>query len=185
MSTTDSPARTSRTATVDPAHSTAAFVVRHMMISKVRGHFTNVSGTIELPAEGQLPISVTASIDAASVDTRDAQRDGHLKSADFFDVAVYPTLTFRSNRIEGTEAAFRIIGDLTIHGVTREVAFEATFEGAGRDPWGNERLGYEAFATIDRSDFGLTFNHTLETGGVMVSDQVRLELTVEALPNAG
>jgi polyisoprenoid-binding protein YceI len=181
MSSTSAPAQTGRTYNLDPAHSSAAFIVRHLMIAKVRGNFNGISGSIHLPAAGHLPVSVQAEIDAASVDTRDPQRDGHLKSPDFFDVANHPQLTFRSTRIEGTEQAFRLTGDLTIHGTTREVTFDATFEGTGTDPWGNERIGYEATAKISRTDFGMTFNQALETGGVMISDEVKIELNVEAI----
>jgi polyisoprenoid-binding protein YceI len=181
MSSTTAPAQTGRTYTLDAAHSAAAFVVRHMMFAKVRGHFNGLTGSIQLPAGSHLPVSVEAVIDAASVDTRDAQRDAHLKSADFFDVATYPQLTFRSTRIEGTEQAFRLTGDLTIHGTTREVTFDASFEGAGSDPWGNQRIGYEASAQISRLAFGMSFNQTLETGGVLVSDEVKIELNIEAI----
>jgi polyisoprenoid-binding protein YceI len=181
MSSTTAPAQTGRTYTLDAAHSTAAFVVRHLMIAKVRGHFNGITGSIQLPAAGHLPVSVEAVIDASTVDTRDAQRDGHLRSPDFFDVATHPQLTFRSTRIEGTEQAFRLTGDLTIHGTTREVTFDATFEGAATDPWGNQRISYEATAQISRLAFGMSFNQTLETGGVMVSDEVKIELNVEAI----
>jgi len=180
MSITETSAQT-RTYALDPAHSSVAFVVRHMMIAKVRGHFNTVSGTIELPPAGHVPARIQASVDVASIDTREPQRDGHLKSPDFFDAETYPQLTFRSARIAGAEESFRIFGDLTIHGTTREVVFEAAFEGTGTDPWGNERLGYEARATINRKDFGLNWNQALETGGVLVGDEVRIELSIEAI----
>ena len=170
-----------RTFTVDAAHSSAAFVVRHMMIAKVRGHFNALTGTIALPAAGNVPTSVEATIEAASVDTRVEQRDTHLKSPDFFDVATFPQITFRSTRIEGSGDSFRVIGDLTIHGTTREVALDTTFEGTGKDPWGNQRGGYEAHATISRKDFGLTWNQSLETGGVLIGDDVKIELSIEAI----
>jgi polyisoprenoid-binding protein YceI len=181
MSSTTAPAQTGHTYNLDAAHSSAAFVVRHLAIAKVRGHFNGITGSIQLPAAGHLPVSVEAVIDAASVDTLDAQRDGHLKSPDFFDVANHPQLTFRSTRIEGTEEAFRLTGDLTIHGTTREVTFDATFEGAAGDPWGNQRVAYEASAKISRKDFGMTFNQTLESGGLLVGDEVKIELNVEAI----
>lgn len=181
MTATAGTAQNTRIYSIDPAHSSVAFVVRHMMIAKVRGLFNTVSGTIELPASGYLPVSVEAAVDVASIDTREPQRDGHLKSPDFFEAEKYPELTFRSTRIEGTEESFRMHGDLTIHGVTAGIAFDVTFEGAGADPWGNQRAGYEGHAKINRKDFGLTWNQALETGGVLVGDEVRIELTVEAI----
>jgi polyisoprenoid-binding protein YceI len=167
---------------VDPAHSTVEFIVRHLMIAKVRGRFTKVSGQVELPAAGgDLPTSVSATIDASSIDTREEQRDNHLRSADFFDVEKFPELTFQSMRIHGEPDAFTIEGDLTIHGVTQHVKLNATFEGRATDPWGNARVGYSAHGNISRKEFGLTWNAALETGGVAVSDEVRIELNIEAL----
>jgi polyisoprenoid-binding protein YceI len=181
VTTAQNSTQTSRTYAVDPAHTTAAFIVRHMMIAKVRGSFNAVSGSIELPATGNVPVRVEAVVETDSVDTREPQRDGHLKSPDFFHAEQFPQLTFRSTQIEGTEESFRVSGDLTIHGVTRPIVFEATFEGAGTDPWGSARLGYEAHAKISRKDFGMNFNQALETGGVLVGDEVRIELNVEAI----
>jgi polyisoprenoid-binding protein YceI len=180
VTTTQTPQSMTRTYAIDPAHTTTAFVVRHMMIAKVRGHFNAVTGSIVLGPAGNVPASIEATVDVASIDTREPQRDGHLKSADFLDAEKFPQLTFRSTRIEGSGDAFRVYGDLTIHGTTREVAFETTFEGAGTDPWGNARVGYEATAKISRKDFGLNWNQALETGGVLVGDEVRIELSVEA-----
>ena len=123
------------------------------------------------------------SIDAGSIDTRDANRDAHLKSPDFFDVATYPALTFKSTRTEGSGEEFTIYGDLTMHGVTKEVALETTFDGRGGDPWGNQRVGYEARTKISRKDFGLEWNQALETGGGggAVGDEIKIELNVEAV----
>ena len=166
---------------IDPAHSSVEFVVRHLMIANVRGRFTGIDGSIDLVDGSDLPTAVRVTIDAATISTHVEQRDTHLRSADFFDVATYPQLTFRSTRIEGTEQAFRLTGDLTIHGTTREVTFDASFEGAGSDPWGNQRIGYEASAQISRLAFGMSFNQTLETGGVLVSDEVKIELNIEAI----
>lgn len=166
---------------IDPAHTNVGFVVRHLMIAKVRGHFTSVSGTITLPAGSDLPEAVDVTIDGSSIDTREPQRDEHLRSADFLDVATYPTLAFRSTAIAGTPSAFEIHGDLTIHGTTRPVVLDATFEGRATDPWGNRRAGYEARTTISRKDFGLTWNQVLEAGGVAVGDEVRIEISVEAI----
>lgn len=166
---------------IDPAHSTVEFSVRHLMISKVRGRFSAVSGTVDVPEGSNVPAAVQAVVQTGSIDTREEQRDAHLKSADFLDADTYPTLSFSSTRIEGSGDAFRMTGDLTIHGVTREVTFDGQFEGRGRDPWGNDRVGYEARATINRKDFGLTWNQALETGGVVVGDEIRIELAVEAI----
>lgn len=166
---------------IDPAHTAVEFVVRHLMITKVRGRFGAVSGIIELERGSDIPRFVEATIDATSIDTREPQRDTHLKSPDFFDVEKFPTLEFKSTRIEGNPADFTIYGNLTIHGVTREVALKASFEGRAADPWGGQRAGYTASTTINRKDFGLTWNTALETGGVMVGDEVRIELDVEAI----
>lgn len=166
---------------IDPTHSAVEFAVRHMMITTVRGRFTDVSGTLEVddtdPAGGRADIV----IGAASIDTREAQRDAHLRSADFFDVERFPTLTFKSTRVEGTAQAFKLAGELTIHGVTRPVTLDVTHEGRGRDPWGGERLGYTATTVIKRSEFGLTWNAALETGGFLVGDDVKISLDIQLI----
>jgi polyisoprenoid-binding protein YceI len=166
---------------IDPVHTTVEFVVRHLMITKVRGRFTSVAGTIELEPGSDVPSAIQARIGAPTIDTREPQRDTHLKSADFFEVEKYPALEFVSTSINGAPDNFTIRGNLTIHGVTREVALKAEFEGRAADPWGGRRIGYSASTTINRKDFGLTWNATLETGGVMVGDEVRIELNVQAL----
>jgi polyisoprenoid-binding protein YceI len=166
---------------VDPSHSTVEFVVRHLMISKVRGRFAKFEGQVELAPGSDLPQAVKATIDVASIDTREEQRDAHLRSADFFEAETYPTIAFESTRVEGSPAEFRVYGNLTIHGVTKEVVLTGSFEGRGADPWGGQRVAYEAHTTINRKDFGLTWNAALETGGVVVSDEVRLELAVEGV----
>jgi polyisoprenoid-binding protein YceI len=166
---------------LDPSHSTVEFTVRHLMISKVRGRFAAFQGSLELAPGGEIPQAVNVSIDAKSVDTREEQRDNHLRSADFFDAERYPNLTFESTRIEGTAGDLRVTGNLTIHGVTKEVTLKAEFEGRAADPWGGQRVGYTAQTTVNRKDFGLTWNQALETGGVMVSDEVRIELNVQAV----
>jgi polyisoprenoid-binding protein YceI len=166
---------------LDTTHSTVEFVVRHLMISKVRGRFAAFGGSIELAPGRDVPEAVSASIDVSSIDTREDQRDAHLRSADFFEVEKYPTMTFESTRVEGSPDAFTIHGNLTIHGVTREVSLAGSFEGRGGDPWGGQRVGYSAHTTINRKDFGLTWNAALETGGVVVSDEVRIELNVEGI----
>ncbi|HEY2473968.1 MAG TPA: YceI family protein [Candidatus Cybelea sp.] len=166
---------------LDAAHTTVEFVVRHLMITKVRGRFTAFEGHVETAPGSDLPNSIAASIDAGSIDTREEQRDAHLRSADFFEVEKYPKLTFESTRIDGTPDDFTIDGKLTIHGVTRDVSLAANFEGRTKDPWGGTRVGYSAQTTINRKDFGLTWNAALETGGVVVGDEIRIELNVEAI----
>lgn len=167
--------------TIDPSHSTVEFVVKHMMFSKVRGRFAKFTGQFELAPGNDVPVSITADIDAASIDTREEQRDTHLRSADFFDVEKNPHLTFKSTRTEGTPDNFKVHGDLTIHGVTRQVALTGSFEGRGGDPWGGERVGYTAQTTINRKDYGLNWNAALEAGGVLVSDEVKIELNVQGV----
>jgi polyisoprenoid-binding protein YceI len=169
---------------IDVAHTTIEFVVKHMMISKVRGRFGAFEGILELAPGSDLPQAIDVTIEAASIDTREAQRDAHLRSPDFFEVERYAHLAFKSTRIEGTPADFKVYGDLTIHGVTRGVVLDGEFQGRGRDPWGGERVGFSATATINRKDFGLTWNQTLELGGVLVSDEIKIELNVEALRQA-
>ncbi|MBV8644010.1 MAG: YceI family protein [Candidatus Eremiobacteraeota bacterium] len=166
---------------IDPAHTNAQFSVRHLMISKVHGRFATIAGTIEVPEGATVPTSVDVTIEVDSIDTRELQRDAHLKSPDFFDAANFPQITFRSTRFEGDGESFKTIGDLTIHGVTREVTLDTTFEGRGADPWGNNRIGYEAHTKISRKDFGLNWNVALEAGGVTVGDEVKIELNVEAI----
>jgi polyisoprenoid-binding protein YceI len=165
---------------IDASHSNVDFTVRHLMISKVRGRFATVAGTIELAPDNR-PSKVDVRIDAASIDTREPQRDAHLRSADFFDVEKYPELSFTSSRVEGTADDFKLYGNLTIHGVTREVALVGEFGGRVTDPWGGERVSFSAVTKINRKDFGLTWNQALETGGVVVSDEVNINLEVEAL----
>ena len=167
--------------TLDQAHTTIEFVVRHLMITKVRGRFTTFDGQIELTPGSDLPVAISTVINAGSIDTREEQRDAHLRSADFFEVEKYPQLTFESERIEGTPEHFTIDGKLTIRDVTRDVKLTASFEGRASDPWGGTRVGYEAHGTINRKDFGLAWNAALETGGVVVGDEVRIELNVEAI----
>lgn len=166
---------------IDATHSGVEFVVRHLMITKVRGRFGAVSGTVELAPGSDVPAAVEATIDASSIDTREAQRDAHLRSPDFFEAEKFPTLTYKSTRIEGGAGGFRVYGDLTIHGVTREVVLEGEFEGRGPDPWGGQRISYSAQTKISRKDFGLTWNQALETGGLAVSDEVKIELNIQAV----
>lgn len=181
MSTTQTQAQTKHIYAIDPSHTTVEFIVRHMMISKVRGRFTSVAGTIEVPEGSNVPAAVDVTLDAASIDTREEQRDNHLRSADFLDVEQFPQLKFTSTGVEGSGDSFKVRGNLTIHGVTREIVLDTTFEGRSTDPYGNQRIGYEAHAKISRKDYGLVWNAALETGGVAVGDEVKIELNVEAI----
>ena len=158
------------------------FAIKHMMFSTVKGRFGEVSGELFLDAEEPERSSVRAAVNVASIDTNEPQRDAHLRSPDFFDVANFPTISFVSKRVQRTgEARALVIGDLTIRGVTREVAFDTTFLGRGNDPWGKMRVGFSASTTINRSDFGLQWNVALEAGGFLVGDTVKINLEVEAV----
>ena len=179
----NAPEPTTTTWNIDPVHTMAEFKVRHMMITNVKGHFTGVTGVLTLNEQDITKSHVEASIDAASINTREADRDTHLKSADFLDVEKFPKLTFTSTRVTSTgEGELQVEGDLTIHGVTRKVEF--TVEGPtqpGKDPWGNTRIGLTATTKINRKDFGLTWNTALETGGILVGDEVTITFDVEAI----
>ena len=183
MTTAISPTTETTAWTIDPVHSSAEFKVKHMMITNVKGRFTDVKGTLEFDQADVTKSKITATIDAASIDTRNDDRDTHLKSADFFDVEKFPTLTFTSTRITKAGAGeLKAEGDLTIRDVTRPVVFEV--EGPsepGTDPWGNTRIGWEATTKINRKDFGLTWNSALETGGLLVGDEVTITLDVQAV----
>jgi len=168
--------------TIDGAHSKAQFSVRHMMVSNVRGEFTKIQGTVEYDDRNPAAIRIEAVIDAASINTGEPKRDEHLKSPDFFDVAKFPTITFRSKSARKTADGLAVTGDLTIHGVTREVVLNV--EGPTpevKDPWGNIRRGATATTKINRKDFGLTWNAVLETGGVVVGEEVSITIDVEAV----
>jgi len=171
--------------TIDPAHSTLGFVARHAMVTNVKGKFLDFSGSLHL--DGSDPAASTASLDITmdSIDTGSADRDGHLKSADFFKTDEFPTMTFRSTKAEvlgGDD--YRITGDLTILGTTRPITIDLEFNGAAKDPFGNERVGFEGKAEILRSEWGLTWNAALETGGVLVSDKIKLNFDISAIKNA-
>jgi polyisoprenoid-binding protein YceI len=170
---------------IDPAHTLVEFKARHMMITTVRGRFADVSGTVVVDEENPDNSRVEVEIDASSIDTRESDRDTHLKSEDFLDVEKHPEITFRSKRIEGAhrEAGdeFKVVGDLTIRGETREVVLDARYEGRGNDPWGGERAGFSASTKIDRREWGLTWNAALETGGILVSNDLDIELQVQAV----
>lgn len=179
----NAPQPTTTTWNIDPAHTTAEFKVRHMMITNVKGHFKPVNGVITIDETDVSRSHVEASIDAASIDTREPDRDTHLRSAEFLDVEKFPTLTFTSTSVTGTgQAELEVEGDLTIHGVTRKVTFLVEGPTApGKDPWGNTRIGLSASTKINRKDFGLTWNAALETGGILVGDEVTITLDVEAV----
>ncbi len=171
---------------IDPAHSAAHFSVRHLMISNVRGEFTKLSGSAQINPADPSKSSVEITIDASSINTREPQRDEHLRSADFFDVASFPTLSFRSTRVEAQGADnLKLTGDLTIRGVTRPVTFDV--EGptvSVKDPWGNIRAGITASSKINRKDFGVAFNALTETGGVVVGDEVKISIEAELIQQA-
>lgn len=165
--------------TFDLSHSEIYFSVRHMMISKVRGSFPKWTGTVEATDQGAIT-SLSVDIETASVDTREAQRDAHLRSADFFESEAFPHMKFRSTGVTGNqEGEFEILGDLTIRGTTNPVRLTTTFNGTGKDPWGGVRRGYTAKARINRTAFGLVWNAALELGGVLVDENVDIQLDVE------
>ena len=175
------PQTSTTTWNIDPAHSVAEFKVKHMMIAHVKGHFSKVSGALTLNESDLDKSHIEASIDATSIETRDAQRDAHLRSADFLDVEEFPTLSFKSGRISIVrDGELAVEGDLTIHGVTRKAVFAV--EGPTppvKDPWGNTRVAVSGTTKINRKDFGLTWNAALETGGILVGDEVTISLDVE------
>jgi polyisoprenoid-binding protein YceI len=166
---------------LDPVHSTAEFKVRHMMISWVKGKFTGLTGALTLHESDHTQSSVEATIDVATVATGAADRDGHLKSADFFDAEQFPTLTFKSTSVEPKgKGEFSVTGDFTLHGVTKPVTFSVEeFSDPAKDPWGNQRVGLIATTKINRKDFGLTYNAALEAGGVLVGEDVTITLDVQ------
>lgn len=174
----DIPGYRAGTWVLDPSHSEVTFTVRHMMISKVRGTFGVKSATF-VTGDSPLETTVTASVDVASVDTKDAGRDTHLRSADFFDVETYPTMDFVSTGARVEKGALLVDGDLTIRGVTKPVTFEVELGGFGSDPWGNYKAGATAKTVIDREEFGLTWNAALEAGGVLVGKDVTIELDLQ------
>ncbi|MEV6765868.1 YceI family protein [Streptomyces sp. NPDC051105] len=171
--------------TIDPAHSTLGFVARHAMVTNVKGSFQQFEGSLHL--DGSDPAKSTATLDITmeSITTGSPDRDGHLKSADFFKTDEFPTMTFRSTKAEALGGDdYRITGDLTILGVSRPVTIDLEFNGAAKDPFGNERVGFEGKAEIKRSDWGVTWNAALETGGVLVSDKIKLNFDISAIKNA-
>jgi len=184
MTTASAPALTELTGTytLDPAHSRIGFVARHAMVTKVRGSFDEFAGTAVLDGANPANSRVEVTIEAASIDTRNAQRDEHLRGNDFLAMQEYPKITFVSTGVrQAGDTTFEVTGDLTIKGVTNPVTIPFSFEGAAKDPFGNLRVGFEGSVTINRKDFGITWNAALETGGVLVSEKVTLEFEVSAI----
>ncbi len=170
---------------IDGTHSGVNFSVRHMVFAKVRGRFGKFGGSLDLDPADLAKSSVDIQIDAASIDTGTPDRDNHLRSPDFFDVAKYPQLTFKSKRVERKgDTEYKVTGDLTIRDTTREVVLDVEFGGTGKDPWGNQRLGFTASARIDRKDFGLKWNQVLEAGGVLVGEKIDIEIELQAVAKA-
>ncbi len=195
MTTTDTTTATTRevngltlpttgTFVLDKSHTEVGFLARHLMVSKVRGRFTDFDGTIVV-AEDPEQSSVEVTIQAASINTNDVNRDNHVRTNDFLNVDEYPTLTFRSTKVElGSSNGWKVTGDLTVRGVTRPVVLDVEFQGVIDDPWGNQRLGFSASGEIDRNEFGVSFNAALETGGFVVGPKVKLEIDAEAVRQA-
>lgn len=169
--------------TLDPSHSSVAFSVRHLGLSKVRGRFSSFTGDVVI-AEDPTQSSVEVRIDVASIDTRDEKRDEHLRTNDFFDAPEFPTMTFTSTSVSGAGSDWQVSGDLTIRGTTRQVVLDATFEGTAGDPWGGSRAAFAATTEVDREQFGMTWNAALETGGVLVGKKVKIEIEVELVREA-
>ena len=170
--------------TIDAAHSRIGFVARHAMVTKVRGQFADFAATVHVDTENPAASSAQVTIDVASIDTGNVDRNGHLRSADFFDVEKYPTITFRSTDVQRDGQEWTVTGDLTIKDVTKPVTVVFEETGSAVDPFGNTRVGFEGAVTVNRKDWGLTWNAALETGGVLVSEKVTLEFDISAIKNA-
>lgn len=166
--------------TIDATHSHVGFSVRHMVVSTVRGEFRTFTGTVNFDEANPAASSVEAEVQTASISTHDDNRDNHLRSADFFDAEKYPTITFKSTSVEKAGDDYKVTGDFTLHGVTRPITFTLEYSGTVKDPYGLQRAGFSAKTKINRKDYGLTWNNLLETGGAIVSDEVKIELEVEA-----
>jgi polyisoprenoid-binding protein YceI len=184
MSTTavEVPGYVAGTFTIDPGHSDVAFTVRHMMVSKVRGHFARFQGQVVL-APDPLASSVAATVDLTSIDTNNPQRDNDLRSANFFEIDEYPTMTYRSTGIRHSEDGFDVDGELTVHGVTRPVTLALDINGFTRDPYGNTRAGFSATTEVNRNDFGIVFNIPMDGGGVVIGDRIQIFIEIEAILN--
>ncbi len=182
--TTSAPTDTAVAYKIDPAHTLVELSAKYMMFTTVKGRFTGVTGTLVHHATDHDASSVEAEIDTATLTTADDKRDEHLRSADFLDVANFPKITFKSRLIVGSGDHYQVIGDLTIHGTTREVTLDTTFNGAGKNPWGHDLVSFSAQTEINRKDFGLNWNVALEAGGVLVSDKLKIQLEVQAAREA-
>ncbi len=168
--------------TIDPAHSSVDFSIKHMMIANVKGTFNRFDAVIEANPADLTTAQIEFNIELASIDTRNEDRDNHLRSADFFDVENHQTMTFKAtNIVNNGDGEYDVTGDLSLHGVTKKETFTVVYEGSGKDPWGNEKVGFSVNGAIKRSDYGLTWNSALETGGVLVGDKVKISLDVQAL----
>ncbi len=166
---------------IDPAHSTVGFTVRHMVFAKVHGAFKQFTGALEVDEADFTKSKVDVSVDVNSIDTRDEKRDGHLKSPDFFDAAGHGAMTFKSKKIDKKGEAYALTGDLTIRGTTKEVTLDVDYSGRGKDPWGGERIGFQAKGSVNRADFGLKWNQALEAGGVLVGEKVEIAIDLQAV----
>ncbi|GGJ09188.1 polyisoprenoid-binding protein [Alicyclobacillus cellulosilyticus] len=170
---------------LDLAHSNIDFSIKHMMFARVNGSFKKFDANIEADPEDLTTATIEFTVDASSIDTRNEDRDNHLRSADFFDVEKYPAITFKATKItRKSPGEYEVTGDLTIRDVTRQETFIVTYEGSGKDPWGNERAGFSARGTISRSEYGLKWNAVLETGGVLVGDDVQISVVIQAIKQA-
>jgi polyisoprenoid-binding protein YceI len=167
--------------TIDNVHTNVAFTVRHLLISKVRGKFTAFQGTIDLDPADMTKTSIAGTIESASINTGDAARDAHLKSADFFDVEEFPEITFKSTKVEERRGGYLVHGDLTIRGITKPVVLQAELSGPITDPWGNKKIGVEARAKINRQDFNVSWNSVMDNGGVVVGDEVEIRIDAEGV----
>jgi len=185
MTTAATPATGVTTWAIDPAHSLVEFAVKHLMISTVKGRFGDVKGTVRYDETDPQQSQVEIEIQTATIDTHNEQRDNHLRSPDFFDAQQHPTMTFKSRRLDGDiNAEFKLVGDLTIKGTTREVTLESEFQGRTRDPWGGERMGFSATGKINRQHFGLHWNQALDAGGWVLGDDIKIVIEVELVKQA-
>lgn len=166
---------------VDPEHSTIEFRVAHMVVSKTAGRFMDYAGFIDMDAEAGAVKAIEATIKTGSVNTNHEKRDAHLRNADFFDVERYPTMTFKMKSYKKTAEGYTALGDFTLHGVTREITLAGHYNGAAKDPWGNTRAGFSAEGTVNRKDFGMVWNKTLDSGGLVVGDEVQIRLDIECI----
>lgn len=176
---TTSIAPTASTWKLDPSHTTVGFAAKHMMFTTVKGRFADVDGTVTVNGDSPESASIAVDMKAVSIDTGFAQRDAHLRSPDFLDVEKHPDITFRSTAIQGDKESFRVTGELSINGITRDITLDAIYEGTGTDPWGGARMGFSASAKFDRREYGLVWNQVLETGGVLVSNDVKIQIDTQ------